>query len=325
MKINDKVYGKQIIKEPLILELINSSELQRLKRVGQYGTWSILEPKFNTTRFEHSFGVYTLLKIFNASLEEQISGLLHDVNHTAFSHVIDYVLGDPSLQEFGDSNHRNVIMNSDIPSSLKKWNIDVNKVIHHDAFGLLERELPDLCSDRLDYCLRDSICCGFINQKDASRIIKGLVVNNGEIICKDKETSLEIGNLFLTMSKYLWSNMFQAGSYVLLADAIKLGLKQGIINENDFYTSDKILLDKLVDSKNRKIIDNVDHIKSNSLLEGTEKDHDIFARSKARIIDPKYLYKGKIMRLSESDKIYRNNIADYKAEIKKGFYIKLKK
>lgn len=30
----------------------------------------------------------------DASMEEQIVALLHDVSHTAFSHVIDYVFDD---------------------------------------------------------------------------------------------------------------------------------------------------------------------------------------------------------------------------------------
>ncbi len=33
-----------------------------------------------------------LVNRLGGSLEEQIAALLHDVSHTAFSHVIDYVL-----------------------------------------------------------------------------------------------------------------------------------------------------------------------------------------------------------------------------------------
>ena len=37
MLINDKVYGYEEIKEPVILELINSPTLQRLKGISQQG------------------------------------------------------------------------------------------------------------------------------------------------------------------------------------------------------------------------------------------------------------------------------------------------
>ena len=36
-----------------------------------------------------------LLAKKGASLTEQIAGLIHDVSHTVFSHVIDRVVGNP--------------------------------------------------------------------------------------------------------------------------------------------------------------------------------------------------------------------------------------
>jgi len=51
-----------------------------------------------TTRFDHSVGVMLLIRKLGAGsspasalLKEQVAALLHDVSHTAFSHVIDYV------------------------------------------------------------------------------------------------------------------------------------------------------------------------------------------------------------------------------------------
>lgn len=36
-------------------------------------------------------GVMLLIKKLNGSIEEQIAGWIHDISHTAFSHLIDYV------------------------------------------------------------------------------------------------------------------------------------------------------------------------------------------------------------------------------------------
>jgi len=325
MIIKDKVYGEQKIDDPLIIELINSPEMQRLKGVGQYSTWKLINPRLNTTRFEHCFGVYCLLKRFEASFDEQIAGLLHDINHTAFSHVIDYVLGDPSTQDYGDSQHKEIFMNSTIPSLLAKRNIDASKISEHDNFGLLERELPDLCCDRLDYCLRDAICCGFIKQEDVDRILNGLVVCNGEIICKNKDSAFLIAKLFLKMSKYLWTNEVNAGSYLILANALKIALKNKIIKENDFYTTDKALLDKLIKSRNKKIIELLNKINKGLITLGTKEDYDIYSKSKVRYVDPKFIDHGKLRKLSEVDADFKKEIDKFKEGIKKGFYIKIKK
>jgi len=42
MKIKDVIYGKFEIKEPVLLELLKSKPLQRLKKIDQYG----IPPKF---------------------------------------------------------------------------------------------------------------------------------------------------------------------------------------------------------------------------------------------------------------------------------------
>jgi uncharacterized protein len=325
MIITDKVYGKQKVDNSLIVELLGSPELERLKGVGQYGTWYLLDKKFDTNRFEHSFGVYVLLKKFGADLNEQVAGLLHDVNHTAFSHVVDYVLGDPSTQEFGDSKHKNIILSSSIPKILEKHGIDVHKVSDHHSFGLLDNDLPDLCCDRLDYCLRDSVCCGFIDMKGVADILNNLYVYEGEIICSNKESAHRLASLFLKMSKFLWSNELQAGSYLLLAEALKVAVKEGIVSVDDFYTTDNVLFDKLMGSGNSEIVGFINSIKKDVIVPGTKDDHDIFSRSKARYVDPKFVNGGSVKRLSDVDMVFKREVDEFKDWIKGGFYIKLKK
>jgi hypothetical protein len=323
MIIDDKVYGRQEVVDPLVVELLCSSELERLKGVGQYGTWSLMDKRFDTTRFEHSFGVYCLLRHFGAAEEEMIAGLLHDVNHTAFSHVVDYVFGDSSIQNFGDSKHHDIIMGSNIPSLLEKREVSVGRVCDPHNFGLLERDLPDLCCDRIDYCLRDSLCCGFIDQKGAAEILGGLVVHNGEIICKDRASASRIAGLFLKTSRFLWSNEVQTGSFSLLAEALKIAIREGVITVGDLYTTDDILFGKLMDSGNSEIAGILKSLRREAIIIGTQEDYDIFGKSKARYIDPKFFDSGKIVRLSDVDKGFKKEVDDLKDWIAAGFYIKV--
>lgn len=90
MIISDVLYGEFEV-DVVLEELILSKPMQRLKGIHQAGASYLMNEKWNVTRFDHSVGVMLLVKKLGGSVEEQIAGLLHDVSHTAFSHVIDYV------------------------------------------------------------------------------------------------------------------------------------------------------------------------------------------------------------------------------------------
>src|SRR5207237_6182368 len=87
----DRVYGDVAIEEPGILDLIGSPTFERLKGVRQAGPSALTFPFKNVTRFEHSLGVFLLLRRLGADRREQVAGLLHDISHTAFSHAVDFV------------------------------------------------------------------------------------------------------------------------------------------------------------------------------------------------------------------------------------------
>lgn len=67
MFIKDTVYGKIQITDKVLLELISSKPIVRLKKVNQAGT-QLVFPHLKTTRFDHCLGVMILLKIKGASL-----------------------------------------------------------------------------------------------------------------------------------------------------------------------------------------------------------------------------------------------------------------
>jgi len=154
MIINDRIYGSIEITEPVLIELINSKPLQRLKGINQAGASKYVLPEKILTRYEHSVGVMVLLRKLGASLEEQIAGLMHDIPHTAFSHVIDFVFQDEN-HEFHEKFHASIIKNSEIPAILKKHGFSLKRLLDEHNFKLLERKIPGLCADRIDYTLRD--------------------------------------------------------------------------------------------------------------------------------------------------------------------------
>lgn len=323
MIIDDTVYGKHEITDKLLIDVINTPEMQRLKGINQYGTWGIWDKRYNTSRFEHSLGVYFLLNKLNASYQEQIAGLLHDINHTAFSHVIDYLLGDPKVQEHGDKNHEKIIMNSEIPKILKSYGFDIREILKKDHFSLLEKPLPDLCCDRLDYCLRDSLLYGTATRKEIEELLNSFVVYDKKIIIKDKKSARLLGQIYLNTSREFWVNPIQAGIFQLAANAFKKGLEKKILNNEDFYLTDDNLLDKLFKSGNSDILNQFRIIKNHKVRVGTKNDHDFIAYGKARYIDPKYIDNNVLQRVSEVDKKFKKEVEDFKRKVNRGFYIKI--
>ena len=66
MRWQDRVYGEVAIEEPAILDLIGCPTFQRLKGVRQAGPSALAFPFKDVTRFEHSLGVFLLLRRLGA-------------------------------------------------------------------------------------------------------------------------------------------------------------------------------------------------------------------------------------------------------------------
>ena len=79
MIIHDRIYGKITVENPLIIDLINSKPVQRLKKISHDGATHFIQPIRDITRFEHSIGTWYLSARFNRPIVEQAASLLHDV------------------------------------------------------------------------------------------------------------------------------------------------------------------------------------------------------------------------------------------------------
>jgi uncharacterized protein len=322
MIINDRVYGKQEIKDKFILDLINSKPMQRLKEINQHGaTYYVWPEKFDITRFEHSLGVYFLLRRLNASDEELVAGLLHDIAHTAFSHVVDFSFGTIA-HNYHEKFFEKIIMGSEIPLILKTHNFDVKRILEEKNFPLMEKEIPGLCADRLDYFFRDMLMYGIITKKDSKYLLDNLVVKDKNIVMKDKKSALLIGKKYLQGSRGLWATINVVGQYNLLAQVMKSAVERNIITEEDFFKTDKELYDILMKDKESK--DKILLLNPDVKYIEDPDNYDFFVKTKLRYVDPLFLEDNQLKRLSEEDSRYRQELDKLKEFISKGFYIKIK-
>lgn len=286
MHIPDRIYGDITIEAPVIAELIASPPFQRLKKISQDGAPHFIQPVRNVTRYEHSIGVWYLSHRYSRPIEEQIAALLHDISHTAFSHVIDFVVQDEK-HEFHDTFNKQVILDSDIPNILQKHGIDLQKVINKEHYVLLENDLPDISFDRWDYFMRDGFAIGFLPKATIEQFLDGVSEKDSTLYFSDTRLAALFSILFANFSRLIWLDPTSHGAFFVLAEALKLALHNGHITEEDFFTDDEILLDKLHQTNDERIHSLLDRLSPGNEFVYADKDTaEFFGPNKPRTVDP---------------------------------------
>ncbi len=244
MHWNDRVYGEVSITDPALLGVIGTATFQRLRGVRQAGPSAIAFVFKDVTRFEHSLGVHVLLGRLGADLKQQVAGLLHDISHTAFSHAVDFVVTSDE-QDHHESLKPRMLDLPDIAAALDGLGFQPRDFYDDAIYPLLERPLPLLCADRLDYFLRDGLACHVITPREVARILHHLTVIEATIVFDSLSVAREAAALFAVMNRDWWASLTEAFIYNEFADALREGFRLGVLKEDDLLTEDARVLAKL--------------------------------------------------------------------------------
>ncbi|MCK9151657.1 HD domain-containing protein [Methanobacterium alcaliphilum] len=186
--IRDSVHGNLQLNE-LEVELIDTPQLQRLRRIKQLGFTNLVYPGANHSRFEHSIGTMYLASRLadHLKLDDdkkrmlRVCALLHDAGHGPFSHV-----SEPVLDDSHEVLTSNIIKNSSL-SDIISSEFDIGQVIDIiNGKGILGQAISaELDVDRMDYLLRDShytgVAYGII---DVERLIYNTKLENQLVLDK---------------------------------------------------------------------------------------------------------------------------------------------
>ncbi len=317
MIIQDRIYGKYTIDEPILLELIESPAFQRLKGISQYGIPDEFYFYTGYQRYEHCIGVMILLRELGASLEEQIAGLLHDVSHTAFSHLIDWVIAkNDNKEEYADSQHRNFLIKNGIDTILKKYGYDFDIIADCHQFSLLEKEIPNICADRIDYALRQFTFV--FHQENHSKYKENFIVSSKQIICKNQESALWFATRFLFLQENFWACFEGTSRYKLLSEALKIGITKKILTLEDFWQDDAFVIQKLQASKKSQIHTILSALRNKSLAYLPTSSEPTY--KKFRYVDPLFLEGNEVKRLSEVNANFKEKLEQARIENNKGIF-----
>ncbi len=197
----DPVHGYIYVHDPVIWALINTREMQRLRRIRQLGTSSVTYPGGDHTRFSHSLGVYEVIRQILLAFERNgydwphhldrlamVSGLLHDVGHAAYSHALEKVIG---MRHERWSERIILDPATEVHQVLERvypgFSQQVADVIgkRHANSLIVSLVSGQLDADRLDYLMRDSIFTGVDYGKfDLARIIRIMLPKDGKIVVR---------------------------------------------------------------------------------------------------------------------------------------------
>ncbi|MBU9724310.1 MULTISPECIES: HD domain-containing protein [Bacillaceae] len=170
----DPVHRYIHVRDELIWELIGTKEFQRLRRIRQLGTTYLTFHGAEHTRFNHSLGVYEIMRRMVETIEQDMAwdseerlvclaaALLHDIGHGPFSHSFEKVFHTDHEEWtkgiiLGDTEVHNVlkVMGEEFP---KKVADVIAKTYHNKLVVSLISSQID--ADRMDYLQRDAFYTG---------------------------------------------------------------------------------------------------------------------------------------------------------------------
>ena len=293
MNITHPIHGSIEFNE-LLSALINTPEMNRLKRINQMGLASLVFPGATHTRFLHALGVCHLSgriadKLDLSGQEKdtiQAAALLHDVGHGPFSHTLES-LAPKGMQH--EEKGRDIIVGKkkmnlpgagNIPRILSRFNMD-KKVVAALVTGTYKAKpyLQQIINgpidaDKMDYLLTDAHFTGVkIGIIDVDRILDVMVIEQNQILF------LEKGKPSIKALRTARSNMF-AEVYIhhtsriaekMLTKAVKLS---GIGSQYDY--DDFQLMAILEQSNNTRVRELIQRIIYNVNAVGTNGRRNLY-------------------------------------------------
>lgn len=193
--LRDPIHNFIHIQDRIILDLINTTEFQRLRRVQQLGITGAVFHGAEHSRFGHSVGAYEIARRITEHFEQYylsttpndglwqknerlvtlVAALLHDIGHGAFSHTFEHLFGtdhEAITREIitGDTEIHTVLsrVSSDFPN--KVASVIAKTYDNPQVVQLISSQLD---VDRMDYLLRDAYFTGTkYGEFDIDRILR---------------------------------------------------------------------------------------------------------------------------------------------------------
>ncbi len=195
----DPLYGYITVDYKIISDLIDTKEVQRLRRIRQLSGVAMVFQTAEHSRFTHSLGAYQMANLIIQNVEGMealdeykrivflCAALLHDIGHGPYSHAFESVI---------EASHEDMtiklIMSEEtevnkVLSINESLACDIISVIAHNGkFPLIEALVSSqLDVDRMDYLSRDAYFTGAAyGHIDYFRILRSMKIVNQKLLVR---------------------------------------------------------------------------------------------------------------------------------------------
>lgn len=292
----DPIYGNIYVNYLVILKLIDTSAFQRLRRIKQLSSVSMIYHGACHSRFSHSLGVYFLATKFleNTNLKSHLnereellfltSALLHDIGHGPHSHTFEQIF-NTDHEKLGakiilnDLEIVNIL--NEVDSTFKE---DVKSILLKEGkYPLLEQLISSqLDVDRLDYLLRDAYYTGApYGNIDLERLIRVLVIKDNKAYFK--ESGIPAIENYLINRHHMYFQVYfhrVSRAHEAVLENIYLRVKD-LIKKNYQFKSNINLLKEIINDKNINIKNylKLDDYYINGLIKAFTEEDDLILKN----------------------------------------------
>lgn len=248
-KVRDPIHD-YIPLDAATLAVVDRPEFQRLRRVRQLGTATLVYPGANHARFEHSLGAQHLARLAcealsvapDAATEVRMAALLHDVGHGPFSHLSDNVMRD--LGGFTHADASAEAARGTFADALSAHGSDPKRVadLLRGRGELGELVSSELDVDRMDYLVRDAHYTGVNVGVDLHRIVHEMRLTSKGVALH--ESALAAAEMLLVTRHMMYTTVYfhptcRVGE-VMMERAIRAAVKAGEIAVRDLPLMDDV-------------------------------------------------------------------------------------
>jgi len=299
---------------------IDTKEMQRLSGIGQFcgcDYTSIHNVKYWFSRLDHSIATALMTWNFTKDKTQTLAALFHDLGTPAFSHCIDYLMGDTINQESSEINVYDVINNSiTIKDYLKIDNINIKDIKDISIYPVVENKKPKICVDRLDGIL--GTCLVWQQYWDLSTVKK---VYDDMVVLTNEYDEDEIGFQTKEIAELFFEGVFKYSielqknedKYTMqfIADILKDMLKNNRLKLDDLY----IFSEEYIISMIKTVYSDYNVFSKTKMIERTdeipEKHYYVSIDAKKRYVVPICINSNKIARLDTFSNKCKEKLEEY--------------